>query len=65
MREIRTSGLTRGSNGTGASRPLLSTLSFIHVHLWLKFFDTHRPRFLSFEIASLEGQPAEDEQCDI
>ena len=26
MREIRTSGLTRGSNGTGASRPLLSTL---------------------------------------
>jgi hypothetical protein len=26
MREIRTSGLTRGSNGIGASRPLLSTL---------------------------------------
>ena len=26
MREIRTSGLTRGSNGTGASRPLFSTL---------------------------------------
>ena len=26
MREIRTSGLTRGSNGTGESRPLLSTL---------------------------------------
>ncbi len=26
MREIRTSGLMRGSNGTGASRPLLSTL---------------------------------------
>ena len=33
MREIRTSGLTRGSNGTGASRPLLSTLLFICVHL--------------------------------
>ena len=29
MREIRTSGLTRGSNGTGASLPLLSTLSSI------------------------------------
>ena len=27
MREIRTSGLTRGSGGIGASRPLLSTLS--------------------------------------
>ncbi len=26
MREIRKSGLTRGSNGIGASRPLLSTL---------------------------------------
>jgi hypothetical protein len=26
MREIRTSGLTRGSNGIGESRPLLSTL---------------------------------------
>ena len=26
MREIRTFGLTRGSNGIGASRPLLSTL---------------------------------------
>jgi hypothetical protein len=26
MREIRTSGLTRGSNGTGVSLPLLSTL---------------------------------------
>ncbi len=26
MREIRTSGLTRGSNGIGANRPLLSTL---------------------------------------
>jgi hypothetical protein len=26
MRENRTSGLTRGSNGTGANRPLLSTL---------------------------------------
>jgi hypothetical protein len=26
MREIHTSGLTVGSNGTGASRPLLSTL---------------------------------------
>jgi len=26
MREIRTSGLTRGSNGTGENRPLLSTL---------------------------------------
>jgi hypothetical protein len=26
MREIRTSGLTRGSNGIGASPPLLSTL---------------------------------------
>ena len=26
MREIRTSGLTRGSNGTGESRLLLSTL---------------------------------------
>jgi hypothetical protein len=26
MREIRTSGLTRGNNGIGASRPLLSTL---------------------------------------
>ena len=28
MREIRTSGLTRGSNGIGASRPLLSTLLY-------------------------------------
>jgi len=27
MLEIRTSGLTRGSSGIGASRPLLSTLS--------------------------------------
>ena len=26
MREIRKSGLTRGSNGIGESRPLLSTL---------------------------------------
>jgi len=26
MREIRTSGLKRGSNGIGESRPLLSTL---------------------------------------
>ena len=26
MREIRTSGLTRGSNGIGVNRPLLSTL---------------------------------------
>jgi len=26
MREIRTSGLMRGSNGIGESRPLLSTL---------------------------------------
>jgi hypothetical protein len=26
MREICTSGLTRGSNGAGTSRPLLSTL---------------------------------------
>jgi hypothetical protein len=26
MREIRTSGLTRGSNGFGESLPLLSTL---------------------------------------
>jgi hypothetical protein len=26
MRETRTSGLTRGSNGIGASPPLLSTL---------------------------------------
>ena len=26
MREIRTSGLMRGSNGIGDSRPLLSTL---------------------------------------
>ena len=29
MREIRTSGSTRGSNGAGDSRPLLSTLPFI------------------------------------
>ena len=29
MREIRTSGLTRGSDGIGASRPLLSTLPFL------------------------------------
>ena len=35
MREIRTSGLTRGSNGIGARRPLLSTLrvSIFHSRL--------------------------------
>ena len=31
MREIRTSGLTRGSNGIGASPPLLSTLPAIGI----------------------------------
>ena len=30
MREIRTSGSTRGSKGTGDSRPLLSTLLVAH-----------------------------------
>jgi len=35
MREIRTSGLTRGSNGTGESRPLLSTL-LIFVVNWIE-----------------------------
>ena len=33
MREIRKSGSTRGSSGNGESRPLLSTPSFICVHL--------------------------------
>ena len=54
MREIRTSGLTRGSNGIGKSRPLLSTL-LVHLpvnvkvsspaisaslRLWFEFYQT-------------------------
>ena len=38
MREIRTSGLTRGSNGTGTNRPSLSTLPSIRGCSWIKEF---------------------------
>ena|GEM_PF-4162667 len=35
MRETRTSGLMRGSNGTGNNHPLLSTLPFYILELLL------------------------------
>ena len=48
MREIRTSGSTRGSNGAGDSRPLLSTL-LVESSPPIRFSPRHgRPTDLSF-----------------
>jgi hypothetical protein len=56
MREIRTSGLTRGSNGIGASRPLLSTLLVKNLLFIFPFRQSVRMPRLAGSRVGVDGQ---------